>query len=274
MKQKRILFISQEIAPYVPSSPVADMCAKLPLLLQGNVGEIRLFMPRWGNINERRNQLHEVKRLSGMNVIIDDTDHTLVIKVSSMPNARSIQVFFIDCDDFFQIPQPDMADVGCLNHANQAACAIFFARGILETVNKMRWMPDIIHCSGWIASLLSLYLRTAYMDEPPFAQTKIIFSAFGDVPKQGGGAKLREMLQFRTLTDDVLKQSGVDFNASDVLAQLALTYSDGFVQAQRGVAKKVMKLALSKGLPVLEYPGVEQLAEAHRSFYERILSGE
>ena len=249
------------------------MGAKLPQLLQDRVREVRLFMPRWGIVNDRRNQLHEVKRLTGMNIIIDDTDHMLIVKVSSLPTARGIQVFFTVNDEFFQRRQM-LTDESGEEFADNPERAIFFARAVLEAVTKQNWMPDVIHCSGWMSALLPLYIKTAYRDAPPFINTKVVFSAFGDVPKRSGGSKLRRLLPFRSLTEDVLKEAGVDFAASDVLAQLALTYSDGFVQGQRNVAKKVMKLAGTKGLPVLEYPGAENLGDAYMGFYEQLCAAE
>ena len=151
MKAKKVLFITQEIIPYVPESPLALAGRTIPQSVQECGHEIRTFMPRWGNINERRNQLHEVIRLSGMNIIIDDTDHPLIIKVASIQSAR-MQVYFIDNDDYFHKRQM-MFDENCQEYTDNVERAIFYARGVLETVKKLRWCPDVIHCQGWMSAM-------------------------------------------------------------------------------------------------------------------------
>ena len=159
---KKVLFINQEITPYVPETEMSIMGRDLPQKAQECGLEIRTFMPKWGNINERRGQLHEVIRLSGMNLIIDDTDHPLIIKVASIPQSR-IQVYFIDNDDYFTKRQMTADETG-KEYADNGERAIFFARGVLETVKKLRWTPDIIHCQGWMSSVVPFYIKTAYHD--------------------------------------------------------------------------------------------------------------
>ena len=160
MKAKKILFITQEMTPYVPDSELAAMGRELPQEIQEKGREIRTFMPKWGNINERRNQLHEVIRLSGMNLIIDDTDHPLIIKVASIQAAR-MQVYFIDNDDYF-LKRLMALDENGNEYEDNSERAIFYARGVLETVKKLRWVPDVIHCQGWMSALVPLYVKTAY----------------------------------------------------------------------------------------------------------------
>ena len=163
-KAKKILFITQEITPYVPDSPLSRVGREIAEATQTRNREIRTFMPKWGNINERRNQLHEVIRLSGMNLIIDDTDHTLVIKVASIPSTR-MQVYFIDNDDYFS--KRNMAkDEKGQEYSDNTERAVFYARGVLETVKKLRWIPEVIHCQGWMSSIIPLYIKTAYSEEP------------------------------------------------------------------------------------------------------------
>jgi starch synthase len=172
----KILFISQEITPYLPETEIADIGRKLPQAIQEKGREIRTFMPRYGCVNERRNQLHEVIRLSGMNLIIDDTDHPLIIKVASIQSAR-MQVYFIDNEDYFSRKSIFKNDDGTEFEDNDERC-IFFARGVLETVKKLRWAPDIVHCHGWICSLIPLYIKKAYNDDPFFKNSKIVFSLY------------------------------------------------------------------------------------------------
>ena len=177
-KANKVLFITQEITPYVPESEMSLVGRNLPQAIQEKGREIRTFMPKWGNINERRNQLHEVIRLSGMNLIIDDTDHPLIIKVASIQSAR-MQVYFIDNDDYFQ-NRLETADENGVEYEDNDSRAIFYARGVLETVKKLRWCPDIIHCHGWMTALAPLYIKKAYKDEPSFRDAKVVFSVFED----------------------------------------------------------------------------------------------
>ena len=173
---KKVLFINQEITPYVPDTEMSLMGNLMPQKMQDAGYEIRTFMPKWGTINERRGQLHEVIRLSGMNLIIDDMDHPLIIKVATIPQTR-IQVYFIDNEDYFQ-KRKMTADENGNDYADNGERAIFFARGVLETVKKLRWVPDIIHCQGWMSAVIPFYVKTAYHEEPSFANTKVVTSLF------------------------------------------------------------------------------------------------
>ena len=175
-KANKVLFITQEITPYVSESEMSLVGRNLPQAIQEKGREIRTFMPKWGNINERRNQLHEVIRLSGMNLIIDDTDHPLIIKVASIQSAR-MQVYFIDNDDYFQ-NRLQVVDENGVEYEDNDARAIFYARGVLETVKKLRWCPDVIHCHGWMTALAPLYIKKAYKDEPSFRDAKVVFSLY------------------------------------------------------------------------------------------------
>ena len=145
-KAKKILFVTQEMVPFVPETDMAQMGRYLPQAVQEKSREIRSFMPKWGTINERRNQLHEVIRLSGINIVVDDTDHPLVIKVASITAAR-MQIYFIDNDDFFEKRKMATDDNG-KEYEDNAERAAFYARGVLETIKKLKWSPDIIHCQG------------------------------------------------------------------------------------------------------------------------------
>ena len=170
-KANKVLFITQEITPYVPESEMSLVGRNLPQAIQEKGREIRTFMPKWGNINERRNQLHEVIRLSGMNLIIDDTDHPLIIKVASIQSAR-MQVYFIDNEDYFQRKHTISDEEGNFFPDNDER-SIFFARGVFETVRKLRWAPDLIYCQGWFTALVPLYLKKEYHDDPVFSLSLI-----------------------------------------------------------------------------------------------------
>ena len=267
---KKILFINQEITPYVPDTEMSVMGRQLPQKIQESGFEIRTFMPKWGIINERRGQLHEVIRLSGMNLIIDDTDHPLIIKVASIPNTR-IQVYFIDNDDYFMKRQMALDENG-EEYADNGERAIFFARGVLETVKKLRWTPDIIHCQGWMADVIPLYIKTAYHDEPSFANTKVVTSLFQNQLKNDFGENFKRCVEFRDAKAELLEQYKDKVDLTE-LGKMAIDYSDGIVEAGAGVNQELLDYAASKSVPVLRYPG-EDFGESYTKFYEQICPDE
>lgn len=263
---KKILFINQEIVPYVPDSDLSLMGKALPQTILEKGHEIRTFMPKWGNINERRGQLHEVIRLSGMNLIIDDTDHPLIIKVATIVQTR-IQVYFIDNDDYFSKRQMAQNEQG-EDYADNGERAIFFARGVLETVKKLRWVPDIIHIQGWMGAVVPLYIKTAYHEEPSFANTKVVTSLFPNNLKSDLGSNFKNCIEFREATADMLKKYNDIFDFNE-LSKLAIDYSDGVIAAHKNVNKELIKYAKDNNIPTLAYPG-EDFAEAYENFYEKI----
>lgn len=263
---KKVLFINQEISPYVPETEMSVMGRTLPQKMQESGYEIRTFMPKWGNINERRGQLHEVIRLSGMNLIIDDTDHPLIIKVASIPATR-IQVYFIDNEDYFMKRQMSVDEMGT-EYADNGERAIFFARGVLETVKKLRWVPDIIHCQGWMSAIIPLYVKTAYHDEPSFANAKVITSLYHNQMKGKLGENFKQSLEFRNANSDELKKYMDNFTFYE-LGKLAIDYSDGVVEAGKKVNARLLKYAEKAGCPILPYPG-EDFTEAYKNFYDEI----
>ena len=263
---KKILFINQEIIPYVPDSDLSLMGKALPQFMQDNGHEIRTFMPKWGPINERRGQLHEVIRLSGMNIIIDDTDHPLLIKVATIVGTR-IQVYFIDNEDYFNKRQMAQNEQG-EEYTDNGERAIFFARGVLETVKKLRWVPDIIHVQGWMGAVVPLYIKTAYHDEPSFANTKVVTSLFPNSLKSDLDEKFKRCVPFREAKAELLKKYNDQFNFEE-LSKLAIDYSDGVIAAHKNVSKDLMKYASDNGIPTLAYPG-EDFGDAYEAFYEKI----
>ena len=265
MAKKKILFINQEIAPYVPDSDMSLMGKALPQAMQEKGHEIRTFMPKWGNINERRGQLHEVIRLSGMNLIINDTDHPLIIKVASIQSAR-IQVYFIDNDDYFSKRQMAVDEAG-EDYPDNGERAIFFARGVLETVKKLRWVPDIIHCQGWMSSVVPFYIKTAYNEEPSFANTKVVTSLFAKSLHKDLGDNFKQCLEFRNAKAELLTSYNDNFDF-DELGKLAIDYSDGIILADKKVDKKLQKYAKDKHTPLLDFH--EDFADAYEAFYDQI----
>ena len=247
MKSKRVLFITQEITPYLPDTDVSLLGRKMPQYVQEKGREIRTFMPKWGGINERRSQLHEVIRLSGMNLIIDETDHLLIIKVASIPSAR-MQVYFIDNEDYF-MKRLESCDEEGNEYADNGERAIFYARGVLETVKKLRWVPDIIHCQGWISAVAPLYIKTSYREEPSYRDSRIIFTPAGDDLKLPLTQQFRTNLKFKGLTDKDLEGFPEDATMMD-LYKLALRHSNGMLLTESYVNQELVDYAKELGLPI------------------------
>lgn len=268
MAKKKVLFINQEIAPYVPESELSIMGHNLPEKMQESGFEIRTFMPKWGAINERRGQLHEVIRLSGMNLIIDDTDHPLIIKVASIPVSR-LQVYFIDNEDYFLRRQAMTEDENGTEYADNGERAIFFARGVLETVKKLRWEPDIIQCQGWMSAVVPLYIKTAYHEEPSFAKTKVITSLFHNQFKTSLGDNFKRCVEFRDAKAELLKPYAEKFDFLE-LGKMAIDYSDGVIEAGQNINTQLIDYAANKNIPILRNPG-EDYAPAYQNFYNKIL---
>ena len=263
---KKILFINQEIAPYVPDSELSLLGRDLPHSIQEQGFEIRTFMPKWGNINERRGQLHEVIRLSGMNLIIDETDHPLIIKVATIQSVK-VQVYFIDNDDYFSRRQMDKDETGA-DYADTGERAIVFARGVLETVKKLRWVPDIIHCQGWMSAVVPFYIKTAYHDEPSFTNTKVVTSLYANSMTSQLDPNFKRCLEFRDATEELLKPYKEQFDF-DELGKLAIDYSDGVVAAVKDVNKDLLGYAGEKNIPVLNY-SEDNIGENMKAFYNTI----
>ena len=266
----KVLFITQEIIPYVAESEMAIAGRKIPQTILEKGREIRTFMPKWGNVNERRNQLHEVIRLSGMNLIIDDTDHPLIIKVASIQAAR-MQVYFIDNDDYFQNRLMAIDENG-KEYTDNDERAIFYARGVLETVKKLRWCPEVIHCQGWISALVPLYIKKAYMEEPSFRDSKVVLSLFDNDLK----SNLQEDIIEKMLLKDIEKSDIEDVIPASAtykdLYKLAIKYSDGVILHSENIDPELIAYARELGIPVLEYQPIETFTDAINNFYDEIWS--
>ncbi len=269
MSSQKVLYISQEITPYLPSTEMSVLGQKLPHRIQEKGFEVRTFMPKYGCINERRNQLHEVIRLSGMNLIIDDTDHPLIIKVASLQAAR-MQVYFIDNDDYFQ--HHLVTDLETNTHPEENDERImFFARGVMETVKKLRWEPQLIHCSGWISALAPLYLKKRYNEDPSFRSAKVVYALFGNGFKDTLNPRFAEKLTMEDLTKDDIKQLGDAPVNHNTLSKLAMDYSDGIVIASPDVDQELVEYARQTGKPILEYTDAENPAQEYADFYNLLL---
>ena len=269
MTNKRILFINQEINPYLPANPVSSLGKALAVGMQGHGFEVRTFMPKFGNVNERRNQLHEVIRLSGMNIMIDDNDHPLIIKVASLQPSR-IQVYFIDNDDYFQKLDTDEDAVGS-NRSDNDERAIFYARGAMETAKKLRWDPKIIQCAGWISALVPMYMKRMYSDDPSFKGTKMVYSIlpgkisapiderfFAKLKEDGFSA--RDIKKFQSLPLD-----------TNLLHRMAIDFSHAIVVADADIDPALLEYIKSTGKPCLLPEQIEAGGmDAYADFYNSL----
>jgi starch synthase len=268
MENVRVLFISQEITPYLPESEMALIGRYLPQGIQERGREIRTFMPRFGNINERRNQLHEVIRLSGMNLIIDDTDHPLIIKVASIQSAR-MQVYFIDNEDYFNRKYV-LKDSKNKHYKDNDERMIFFARGVIETVKKLRWSPDIIHCHGWFTSLVPLYIKKSYNDDPLFMNSKVLFSAYNEAFNDSMDESFVRKVKFDGITDSILKE--LKDPTFTNIARIAFRFSDGIIMGSKNLPKEIDPVLKEYTGPVLKYQDPEDYIDSYSVFYDKILN--
>jgi starch synthase len=268
IKSKKVLFVTQEIEPYVPDSVFADSGRKIPQYIQEHGREIRTFMPKWGNINERRNQLHEVIRLSGMNLIIDDTDHPLIIKVASLQPAR-MQVYFIDNDDYF-LKRGMIGGEDGKEYMDNGERALFYARGVLETVKKVRWVPDLVFCQGWMSCFVPLYVKTAYRDEPAFRSAKVVYAMYDEEPTLKLGENFLNSIIFKDIKKSLFTSMLPEFSFND-FDKLAADYSDGLVCATEKVNATAVAEAKKRGIPVLDFPGEDKLPGCCDQFLTQLL---
>ncbi|MCK5401577.1 MAG: glycogen/starch synthase [Flavobacteriaceae bacterium] len=269
MKEKRILYVSSEVVPYLPETEISSMSFEAPRMVNKQGGQIRIFMPRYGNINERRHQLHEVIRLSGINLVINDLDMPLIIKVASIPKER-IQVYFIDNEEYFKRKATLTDEEGNLFPDNDER-SIFFAKGVIETVKKLNWAPDIIHVHGWLASLLPLYLKEYYKDEPLFASSKIVTSLYNQSFEGTLNKDMINKIKFDNISDEAIeKLKNPSYNN---IMKVAIDYSDALIIGSEEIPKDLEDYLNNCEKPVLNYHHPETFAEAYTEFYKtKVLS--
>lgn len=271
MEKTKVLFVSQEIVPYLRDSEMGYIGRYLPQGIQEKGKEIRTFMPRFGCINERRNQLHEVIRLSGMNIIINDNDHPLLIKVASISAAR-MQVYFIDNEEFFQ-RKFILHDKDNKLYSDNDERAVFFVRGVIETVKKLGWSPDIIHCHGWMSALMAVYIKKVFSKHPIFSESKIICSIYDDhYPDQLSNEVVNK------LVFDSLGKKDIEHLSRErsylAWMKVAVDNSDGIIYAAPEIQPELKKYVEASGLPVLMHQNRETYIEAFNNFYDKILVNE
>ncbi len=268
MANNRILYICQQIMPYLPENEESRLCRCLSQAMQERSNEIRTFMPRYGCVNERRNQLHEVIRLSGMNLIINDDDHQLIIKVSSIPSAR-IQIYFIDNDDFFARKAVLTNEEGKAFEDNDARM-MFYARGVLETVKKLQWRPSVVHCHGWFSAIAPLYLRNMFKNDPTFADAKIVVSLYEEKFSTPLDAAFGEKLVNEGVPAEVLSNFGEP--SYENLMRFVIDNADGVVVGSENADKSLIAYAREHGKKVLDYQSPEDadFYDNYDRFYENL----
>ena len=268
MKNRKILYVSSEVVPYLPESEISSMSFEIPKMINKQGGQIRIFMPRYGNINERRHQLHEVIRLSGLNLVINDLDMPLIIKVASIPKER-IQVYFIDNEEYFKRKATLRDKEGKLFTDNDER-AIFFAKGVFETIKRLNWPPEIIHIHGWIAALLPLYLKQIYKDEPIFQKSKIVTSIYGNEFDK----KLNKNMINKILFDEVDEKhiSELSNPSYENLMKVAIDSSDAVIKGSENISGEINDYLKKYKNPVLEFQSPDSFTEPYMDFYHKLLS--
>ena len=266
MSKKKVLIVTQEMQPYTALTEVSKIARSLPQYVQENGMEIRVLMPRFGNINERRHRLHEVVRLSGMNIIVDDDDFPLIIKVASLPEAR-MQVYFLDNEDFFK-RKFIFKDADDNPFDDNPDRMVFFCKGVIETVKKFGWAPDIVHCHGWMTSLIPLYLKTAYKNEPLFQNAKVVYSIYSDTLSDNFTDQFISKASINNLTEEDL--NAYKNGEGVTLHQGAIIYSDAVIHGSESLAESVTKELEGVEKPVLEYQGDEGFEPTYVEFYNSL----
>ena len=268
-KAFKILYVASEIKPFLNHTYVSDIVRKLPQAMQEKGIEIRILVPRFGCINERKNRLHEVVRLSGMNIPIGDDEKPLIIKVASIPSAK-LQVYFIDNEDYFERKTIFNKKNGTFHKDNDERC-IFFCKGVLETVIKLGWAPDIIHCNDWMTSLVPLMLKTTYKENHIFENTKSIFSIYENSFKEKLNKKFADKIIDEEIDMSMLDSlKSLDYNS---LIKIASEYSNAIIKPKNVMNKPIEKLlsetTSDKNIFVINND--ENSVDSHFKLYNEIL---
>ena len=267
MEDKRILYVSSEVVPYLAENEVSLMSYDVPKMVNDQGGQIRIFMPRYGNINERRHQLHEVIRLSGMNLVVNDLDMPLIIKVASIPKER-IQVYFIDNEEYFKRKATFTNEEGVM-YADNDERAIFFAKGVVETVKKLNWVPDIIHVHGWMAAMLPIYLKHFYKNEALFSETKIVTSVYSQSFEGTLDVGMINKVKFDGVPVDEIVDLTIP-NYENII-RTTVKHSDAVIIASENLSSSLTKFIESSGKPFLPFASKDGFAEAYTDFYKNVV---
>src|SRR5690606_1855111 len=270
MAKTKILFVTHEMSPFLEIGKIAEITRHLPQAMQEKGFEIRILMPRFGNINERRNRLHEVIRLSGMNIVVDNNDNPLIIKVASLPSAR-MQVYFLDNEEYFQRKKVFRDDQGKFFSDNNER-SLFFCKGVLETVKKLGWSPDVVHCHGWFTAMVPMYVKTMYQDDPTFKDAQVFYSLFEeDLGNDSLGSKYGEM----PAQEDVSPEDSKVYGSGSYIDVYkgALAYTDVAVLADQDIPAEILQYIEGNDIRVFR-PASDEDYEAYSVLYEEFASEE
>lgn len=272
MEKQRILFISQEMFPFLPKNNLSYTAKRIPQEIQELGKEIRVFTPRYGCINERRHQLHEVIRLSGMNIVINDYDHPLIIKVASVPSAK-MQVYFTENDEFFRRKHTLTDEKGAFFDDNDER-SIFFSRSVLETVKKLGWQPDIIYCVGWMGMMVPLYLKEFYAKDPHFNNTKVVLSLSNSPFNESFGKEFSKKLKYDGFSDEIIRQIG-DGSFREVFSA-AIESAHGLTVLSNDLCETKQSIvdSLNGDCMKLEFENDEIQAKELSEFFDKIINEE
>jgi len=244
MAKTKILFVTHEMSPFLEISKISEITRQLPQAMQEKGFEIRILMPRFGNINERRNRLHEVIRLSGMNIVVDNNDNPLIIKVASLPAAR-MQVYFLDNEEYFQRKKIFRDEKGEF-FADNNERSLFFCKGALETVKKLGWSPDVVHCHGWFTAMIPAYLKTAYKDDPAFKDAKVMYSLYANEEFGSLSPKYAEMAGQEDM--DVAEAANYGDGSYVDMYKGALSFTDVVVYGDEDIHPELKSYIDEKGI--------------------------
>lgn len=267
MEKKRVLFISQEIFPFLPKSQISGFTRRISQSTQEEGKEIRVFMPRFGVINERRHQLHEVIRLSGLNLSIDDQVHPLIIKVASVSAAR-MQVYFIDNDDFFKRKHL-LTDDQNNDFKDNDERSMFFVRGTLETVKKLGWQPDLIHCNGWFAGMMALYIKHIYKKDPHFKDTKVVYNLFNEGMDSHLDPRFSEKLKLDGFPKSVVDKA--KDTSMESITQLIVEHCDGLTVAESMLVDPLQRIYNEAQIHKLPFMEEDKEAKMFSTFFDQVL---
>lgn len=269
MAKTKILFISQEMSPFLDLTNISKITRQLPQTMQENGCEIRILMPRFGNINERRNRLHEVIRLSGMNIVINENDNPLIIKVASIPTAR-MQVYFLDNEEYFHRKYVFTDAKGKFYNDNDER-TIFFCKGAIETVKKLGWNPDIVHCHGWMSSLVPMYLKTTYKNDPVYKNAKIVYSVY----ENDFTEKMNEDFDTKAIITDMQASETTMLKSAtnSDLHKAAILYADAIVKGSENIDPIVEEFIKTQQKPMLDFQSPEDY-KSFSTFYDELLQEE
>lgn len=264
MAKTKILFVTHEMSPFLELSKISEITRQLPQAMQEKGYEIRILMPRFGNINERRNRLHEVIRLSGMNIVVDNNDNPLIIKVASIPAAR-MQVYFLDNEEYFQRKHV-FSDANGEYFDDNHERTVFFCKGALETVKKLGWAPDVVHCHGWMSALIPAYIKTAYKDDPTFKDAKVVYSLY----EEENGIQFADNFPSIAITGDMTPEDVAPYEGGNYegIYTGALAYTDAVVLGDENVDEDLLNIVKSNDIPVFDFKNDEDF-ENYSNLYDQ-----